>query len=208
MEQIRPVRSSGKNEPGKGERFVDLITRTAVASLLVFVGAVLSVGWVVYLVVADSGTIGLPALALLSIILLLGALLIFTTLINAIGLSDKNSALGLPDGSVRAILALALLGLFAILASSVLTEHAVDEFGKQILTLVGTLMTAVISFYFGSSTPPPAQRGEGQPGPPTPPVPQPAPPQPGPGPAPAQPGLEPAPPPPGPAPAPAPPVED
>ena len=149
---------SGKNEPGRGEQFVDLITRTAVASLLVFVGAVLSVGWVVYLVVKDSGTIGLPALALLSIILLLGALLIFTTLINAIGLSDKNSALGLPDGSVRAILALALLGLFAILASSVLTENAVDEFGKQILTLVGTLMTAVISFYFGSSTPPPAER--------------------------------------------------
>ena len=148
----------GKNEPGKGERFVDLITRTAVASLLVFVGAVLSVGWVVYLVVKDSGSIGLPALALLSIILLLGALLIFTTLINAIGLSDKNSALGLPDGSVRAILALALLGLFAILASSVLTQNAVDEFGKQILTLVGTLMTAVISFYFGSSTPPPAER--------------------------------------------------
>jgi hypothetical protein len=159
-DQTKP--GSGKSGPGKGEQFVDLITRTAVASLLVFVGAVLSVGWVVYLVVKDSGTIGLPALALLSIILLLGALLIFTTLINAIGLSDKNSALGLPDGSVRAILALALLGLFAILASSVLTENAVDEFGKQILTLVGTLMTAVISFYFGSSTPPPAERGGAQ----------------------------------------------
>jgi hypothetical protein len=153
---------SGKDRPGKGERFVDLITRPGFTSLLVFVGAVLSVGWVVYLVVKDSGTIGLPALALLSIILLLGALLIFTTLISAIGLSDKNSALGLPDGSVRAILALALLGLFAILASSVLTEQVVDEFGKQILTLVGTLMTAVISFYFGSSTPPPAERAGAQ----------------------------------------------
>ena len=28
----------------------------------------------------------------------------------------------------------------------------VDDFGKQMLTLVGTLMTAVISFYFGSAT--------------------------------------------------------
>jgi hypothetical protein len=51
---------------------------------------------------------------------LLGALLVFTTLVNAIGLSSRNQALGLPEGSVRALLALALLGLFAILVSSVL----------------------------------------------------------------------------------------
>jgi hypothetical protein len=131
----------------------------------------------------------------------LGALLVFTTLIHLIDLSDPKSALGLPDGSVRALLALALVGLFAIMASSVLvnppahqlrgipvaeisalaqynpkepdiywipdkrddltqpltftaminpTTH-LDDFGKQMLTLVGTLMTAVISFYFGSA---------------------------------------------------------
>jgi hypothetical protein len=75
----------------------------------------------------------LPVLALLSILLLLGALLIFTTLIHTIGLSDPKSALGLPDRSVRALLALALLGLFAILAASVLTNPPtqVDDFGKR-----------------------------------------------------------------------------
>ncbi len=145
---------------------------------------------------------GLPILALVSVLLLLGALLVFTTLIHLVGLSDPKSALGLPDGSVRALLALALLGLFAIMASSVLVnppshqlkgipadevsafvqfnpnEHdivwipdqradpnkpltftavfnstaQVSDFAKQMLTLVGTLMTAVISFYFGSAT--------------------------------------------------------
>ena len=101
--------------------------------------------------------LGLPFLALASVLLLLGALLVFTTLIHLIGLSDPKSALGLPEGSVRALLALALLGLFAIMASSVLTTGQtnpptqVDEFGKQMLTLVGTLMTAVISFYFDST---------------------------------------------------------
>jgi hypothetical protein len=140
--------------------------------------------------------------------LLLGSLLVFTTLVHLIDLSDPKSALGLPDGSVRALLALALLGLFAIMASSVLvnppahqlkgipeseinvlaqysnepdiywipdkpinnqpltftaminpTTH-VDEFGKQMLTLVGTLMTAVISFYFGSAASSPTAQGE------------------------------------------------
>jgi hypothetical protein len=59
---------------------------------------------------------GLPLLALSSVLLLLAALLVFTTLIHLIGLSDSKSALGLPEGSVRALLALALLGLFAVMA--------------------------------------------------------------------------------------------
>ena len=119
---------------------------------------------------------------------------------NAIGLSSRDQALGLPEGSVRALLALALLGLFAILVSSVLnlrperrtysglregdvttliqhnpdardivqrqegdsqpptfqvefySAQRQDDFAKQMLTLVGTLMTSVISFYFGTTT--------------------------------------------------------
>jgi hypothetical protein len=140
----------------------------------------------------------LPMLALLGVVTLLGALLIFTALLNVIGLSDKTQALGLPEGSVRALLALALLGLFAIVASYVLVvktelrtatglssddvaalirnnpdardivqvpeketaKYKVtfyspvrpDDFGKQMLTLVGTLMTAVIAFYFGTAS--------------------------------------------------------
>ena len=68
------------------------------------------------------GAHSLSVLALGGVIALLGALLIFTTLINLIGLSNPEQALGLPEGSVRALLALALLGLFAILVSSVLNS--------------------------------------------------------------------------------------
>jgi hypothetical protein len=139
----------------------------------------------------------LPMLALLGVVTLLGALLIFTALLDVIGLSDKTQALGLPEGSVRALLALALLGLFAIVASYILVPKTElrtatglssddvaalirnnpdardivqtpekeakykvtfyspvrpDDFAKQMLTLVGTLMTAVIAFYFGTSS--------------------------------------------------------
>jgi IPT/TIG domain len=141
----------------------------------------------------------LPTLALSGVLVLLASLLVFAMLLNTVGLSDKTQALGLPEGSVRAMLALALLGLFAILAASVLakpeerkysglsaddvaalvknnpdardivqmqekdsqpTTYTVvfhsparqDDFAKQMLTLVGTLMTSVISFYFGTAS--------------------------------------------------------
>ena len=145
----------------------------------------------------------LATLALGGVVALLGSLLVFTTLLDALGLSDKTQALGMPEGSVRAMLALALLGLFAILASSVLIQpdqrksaglqaadvtaliknnpdahdivqiaepaaaggsqpttytvtftspRQLSDSAKQMLTLVGTLMTAVISFYFGTAS--------------------------------------------------------
>jgi hypothetical protein len=138
------------------ERFWDVITSATFVGLIIFAFSLAGIGTLIYAVVKtlgpSSANFGLPILALLSVLLLLGALLIFTTLIHTIGLSDKGSALGLPEGSVRALLALALLGLFAVLAASVLVNPSTDEFGKQMLTLVGTLMTAVISFYFGSAT--------------------------------------------------------
>ena len=147
----------------------------------------------------------LAALALAGIVILLAALLVFTSLMSVAGLSDKTQALGLPDGSVRAIIAISLVGMFAILAASVLqpqplhevsrvglseadvrtfqinnpgvkdlviqitsspdassktynlsflssSTQALDEFGKQMLTLLGTLMTALTAFYFGGRT--------------------------------------------------------
>ncbi len=178
-----------------------LFSRSA-AAVGAFFAAIIGLGFLIRALVGLSEP-SLISLALLGVMALLGSLLIFTTLMNALGLSDRRQALGLPDGSVRALLALALLGLFAVLAAAVLVRPApwssdnlsqadaaqivaanprvdnivtvagtapgtfkvviqrpapYDDFSKQILTLVGTLMTAVISFYFGSSTVPAAPR--------------------------------------------------
>jgi len=135
----------------------------ALVAFVFFVTAAL-ICLVSYLFHADFG---LPTLALGGVLVLLAALLCFSTLMNVVGLSDKTQALGLPEGSVRAIIALALVGLFAILASSFLvTDQAVrptDDFSKQMMTLVGTLMTAVVSFYFGAT---PKASGDTAPPPP------------------------------------------
>jgi hypothetical protein len=175
----------------------------AIGAVVLFVIVLLGLAFLLMGIIGpySQGSYSLSALALSGVIVLLGALLVFTTLVRAIGLSDPSQALGLPEGSVRALLALALLGLFAILVSSVLTPtpktelrkfsglregdvtaliknnpdardivqrqqtdspptfevefYSVprqDDFAKQMLTLVGTLMTAVISFYFGTTS--------------------------------------------------------
>jgi hypothetical protein len=123
----------------------------------------------------------------------------------SVNLSDPKQALGLPDGSVRAVIALSLVVLFAILSvflysslassgqtlttnqlnptqfkafqdspagkqilwvdqngspkSPTFVVHYRDapdptsqDFAKQLLVLIGTLMTSVAGFYFGAQT--------------------------------------------------------
>lgn len=144
----------------------------------------------------------LPLVAIAGVILLLLVLAVVSVAFGVSGLSDKTQALALPEGSVRAVIALALVVLFATLSvflfESVssgpartvpsLTEAQKDEFlknnktatdivvketgegtektyaidyrdptnkegddlAKQLLTMLGTLLTAMASFYFGT----------------------------------------------------------
>jgi hypothetical protein len=144
--------------------------------------------------------------------LLLGALFLLAMLaiglpavFKALGLANSQVALGLPDGSVRAVIALLLVALFATApvylfkniggtpqtisgmdgdtkdkfiannptlhpvivgvpglkegSAATYTAHfyqpsdpASVDFAKQMLVLLGTLATAVASFYFGAKT--------------------------------------------------------
>lgn len=75
----------------------------------------------------------------------------------ALNLTSASSAFALPDGSVRSVIALALIFLFALFGGFMFTNvtrenTAGTELAKQIITILGTLVTAVSSFYFGSST--------------------------------------------------------
>ena len=142
--------------------------------------------------------------------ILFGALALVSTLFERLGLSDARQALALPEGSIRAAIALALIVLFAIVSimlyqslsdskpyvitgvakpamtamlqestnrviavvpecrpAAALDDRPVDcatyavhvaptrgreatDLAKQLLILIGTLMTSVTSFYFAS----------------------------------------------------------
>ena len=153
-------------------------------------------------------TLVLAMVAIFGIMILLGALALVSTLFARLRLADATQAMGLPAGSIRAFIALALVVLFALISVMLyqcvnqtyriddLTEtdraalvkdstnhvtavipHACSstdkppctpngttysvfvrvtpgsdatDLAKQLLILIGTLMTSVTSFYFAS----------------------------------------------------------
>jgi hypothetical protein len=147
-----------------------------------------------------SDTISLPLIVIVGVAVLLISISLVTFTFSVIGLSSARDALGLPDGSVRAIIALMLLVLFSIMAiflynnmgerrvlsldhvseqalndmrSRVAIIHqeaepppaqntykvtyheinnAADDLAKQLVVMLGTLVTAVAAFYFGSAS--------------------------------------------------------
>jgi hypothetical protein len=146
----------------------------------------------------------LPLVAIGGVVVLVLLLTAVTTMFSILDLTNKDQAMGLPEGSIRAVIALSLIVLFAILSvflydsisrgGSVATiadmpaadraqfirenplnareiqsvaskttpgtfdvtyrtaNAASEDFAKQLLVLLGTLMTAVASFYLGAGT--------------------------------------------------------
>ncbi|MBB3564973.1 hypothetical protein FHX06_006343 [Rhizobium sp. BK512] len=171
-------------------------------TILILSGVVVIVliGAAVYFLQAShiSAVVGLPMLSIGAVVLLMIILTLTAVVFASFDLQDKAQALALPEGSIRAVIALMLIVLFAILSiylygsiASGQTSHlgvvdkavrdtlvntygesnvlsvAVDgqrfevwlqraassdgvDFAKQLLVLVGTLVTSICSFYFGS----------------------------------------------------------
>jgi hypothetical protein len=167
----------------------------------------------------------LPLIAIGGVILLILLLTVVAMIFSILGLANKDQAMGLPEGSIRAVIALSLIVLFAILSVflyksisegkvntiaqlsdtdrkqfirdhanlpdiqsevskdndgkeiaargadgkplknedgtpqylydvtySGTTNAASQDFAKQLLVLLGTLMTAISSFYLGAGT--------------------------------------------------------
>jgi hypothetical protein len=146
--------------------------QNCVAWLLALGGGALVVFVLVWVMLKFAGTdttstgtgaiVGLPLIVVVGVIVLLIVIALVTFTFSVLGLTSKKEALGLPDGSVRSIIALMLLVLFSILAiylynsiahgglTDATAKDAVD-IAKQLITLLGTLVTAVASFYFASN---------------------------------------------------------
>ena len=175
-------------------------------NLLILVGivifAVLLIGMLFGLGYSLEGAakeIALPILAIAGVVLLFATLALVSVSFAVFDLDDKKQALALPEGSVRAAIALSLIVLFAILTVFLYSNlssagvHTItglsldqrknfvssfkdqvvlvtpegdvgpftiyyrdgqnpasNDFAKQLLVLVGTLVTSVSSFYFGT----------------------------------------------------------
>jgi hypothetical protein len=179
------------------------------AKILTALAALVAVVLLFYVFLELKGLVALrqdalPLLAIGGVVILVLLLTAVATMFSILDLTNKDQAMGLPEGSIRAVIALSLIVLFAILSvflydsisrgGSVATitempaadraqfirdnplnareiqsvaskttpgtfdvtyrtaNAASEDFAKQLLVLLGTLMTAVASFYLGAGT--------------------------------------------------------
>ena len=104
----------------------------------------------------------LPILIVAAVIGLLGAIAFVVVAFSLYKLIDPREALGLPPGSIRALLALLLLVIFASMTVFFfgalrntppnVENAAAADIAKQVLTILGTLLAAVSGFYFGTTS--------------------------------------------------------
>jgi hypothetical protein len=175
-------------------------------------GVLAAMFWMMMKLIPKDGSGSLPLLAIGGVVVLILLLTAVAMIFSILKLTNDSQAMGLPEGSIRAVIALSLIVLFAILSvflySGVSTgsriandmlpetqrmqfmrEHTAqdvqsvllkdkdgnplksadgkenlynvsyrianptsDDFAKQLLVLLGTLMTAITSFYLGAGT--------------------------------------------------------
>jgi hypothetical protein len=190
-------------------------------NVLTFLGALVPIGALVGMFwlltkLAKDGSGSLALLAIGGVVVLILLLTAVAMVFSILQLTNNTQAMGLPEGSIRAVIALSLIVLFAILSvflyqgvsigsrsvipnlpnaerlqfirehttaqdiQSKLTQKGAegkedlyevsyrsanataDDFAKQMLVLLGTLMTAVTSFYLGAGTATSAAKAGGE----------------------------------------------
>jgi hypothetical protein len=119
--------------------------------------AVAGVAWVLTRYTNVGIEVILPILLVYGVVTLLVALAALVGILSSFGLTDRSGkfALGLPEGSIQAVIALILVLIFAITAVFLSTieigpNGISEQFATQILTTAGTLAVAVAGFYFGT----------------------------------------------------------
>jgi|GEM_PF-2657289 len=102
---------------------------------------------------ASEPLIGLPTVAIFGIVIMLGALALVATMYARLDLDCREEALALPPGSIRAVIAMALVVLFALMSvmlynslstSGQTIEHLSESAKKALVTEPTNHVTAVI----------------------------------------------------------------
>ncbi|HKS22885.1 MAG TPA: hypothetical protein VJZ76_08825 [Thermoanaerobaculia bacterium] len=130
------------------------------AAAVIAVGLFTLLGFVAlasYAISAFPGTtLDLALVVVLAVISLMSAVGFIVVAYSFFGLHDRKQALGLPEGSVRALVAMMLVIIFSIFAVyffdrlDATARAGQADFAKQVIALIGTLLTAIVSFYFAS----------------------------------------------------------
>jgi hypothetical protein len=117
---------SGTNQtatnPERGRSGTDPFPGTIIITALILIVVLLFLLIIVVTIFKVPSELGLPVLAIFGVVALLISLSFAALCFNRVGMSDKTEALALPQGSVRAVIALSLVVLFAILTVYLFTS--------------------------------------------------------------------------------------
>jgi hypothetical protein len=157
---------------GRGDGW-SLVTLGVIASLVIL-------GAIAYMANRLYVAYSLPLLIVGGAVIFLLVLGVLVLIFTRLGLTNPAFALGLPDGSIRAVIALILILVFFVIALYIYISVANPAAGaappsqdaiklaQQILTTLSTLVVAISAFYFGATSVAQAAgvtgRGDGKPG--------------------------------------------
>src|SRR6266566_4253722 len=110
----------------------------------------------------DKPEVQLPIVLIATVLAVLGGLSFLVIVFSDLGLATSDAPLGMPEGSVRAVIAISLLFLFMIVSiflyanlagsSDSAARNASPDVAKQLITVVASLAVSVAGFYFGTSS--------------------------------------------------------
>lgn len=147
------------------------LTLAAILSIFLLAAVITCIYFIIYPGVDYTELEEVPEVMLTLILItgvagLVACLSVVSVILSSLNLSNPKQALGLPKGSVRAMIALILIIIFAILSlhlygnlgyrrseqdrSFIPPTEQQERFAQQILTTISTLVVAVSAFYFGS----------------------------------------------------------
>ena len=163
----------GLRLPRPGEMF-GLVTLSLLSFLLPAAAVSVSVVTIgtVNATLLTKAQVQIPIVLIASVLALLGGLSFIVIVLSHLKLTTPRYALGMPEGSIRAVLAISLLFLFMILsvflygtlsqvdATDAAKSSAID-IAKQLVTTVATLAASVAGFYFGAASVTAAARAVG-----------------------------------------------
>lgn len=133
--------------------------RFPISIMLCIIGALIIGLWLSLTFYSGHVELNIGLIVVIGASVLLVLLFIMATGFKALNMADAQQALGLPEGSVRAMMALLLIMtwiivsvyLFLILPSSA-TDTVNSRFAQQFYATMSTLVAAIVAFYFGSRT--------------------------------------------------------
>jgi hypothetical protein len=187
---------NGGQENGMSDRILNWLS--SAGNVVVMLVLLAALGWLAFGIFTSQqeGEVQIGMVVVFAIAALLVLLTVMAAIFSSLKLADPQEALGLPNGSVRALIALFLVMIFITmsvylfritagragvaltnLTASELAQlggqvydvtqndsgtfdvvlrvgitPAAEQLALQLVTILGTLVTAVSAFYFGSST--------------------------------------------------------